>query len=80
MLVIFFAPYQTLVRTLITDDAVRKGLDIDEYDMIWQQVGYGVGILYGVFTGLWLSARITLPAASCGSYSSPGWKAKSGAL
>src|SRR5262245_58587833 len=26
--------------------------------MTWQQVGYGVGILYGVFTGLWLSARI----------------------
>src|SRR6516162_5862580 len=26
--------------------------------MTWQQVGYGVGILYGAFTGLWLSARI----------------------
>src|SRR5262245_47054523 len=26
--------------------------------MTWQQVGYGVGILYGLFTGLWLSARI----------------------
>jgi MFS family permease len=52
------APYQTLVQTVITDDAVRKGLNIDEYDMTWQQVGYGVGILYGVFTGIWLSARI----------------------
>jgi MFS family permease len=58
MLFILFAPYQTLVQTVITDDAVRKGLDIDEYDMTWQQVAYGVGILYGVFTGLWLSARI----------------------
>src|SRR5277367_5342813 len=58
ILVVFFAPYQTLVQTAITDDAVRKGLDIDDYDMIWQQIGYGVGILYGVFTGLWLSARI----------------------
>ena len=58
VLVVFFAPYQTLVQTVITDDAVRKGLDIDDYDMTWQQVGYGVGILYGVFTGLWLSARI----------------------
>src|SRR5437879_2933325 len=58
VLVVFFAPYQTLVQTVLTDDAVRKGLDIDEYDMTWQQVGYGVGILYGVFTGLWLSARI----------------------
>jgi MFS family permease len=58
VLVVFFAPYQTLVQTVLTDDAVRKGLSIDEYDMTWQQVGYGVGILYGLFTGLWLSARI----------------------
>ena len=58
ILFVFFAPYQTLVQTVLTDDAVRKGLDIDDYDMTWQQVGYGVGILYGLFTGLWLSARI----------------------
>jgi MFS family permease len=58
ILFVFFAPYQTLVQTVLTDDAVRKGLDIDEYDMTWQQVGYGVGVLYGLFTGLWLSARI----------------------
>src|SRR5215831_9706207 len=58
VLVVFFAPYQTIVQTVLTDDSVRKGLDIDEYDMIWQQVGYGVGVLYGVFVGLWLSARI----------------------
>src|SRR5437870_3683576 len=58
VLVVFFAPYQTLVQTVLTDDAVRKGLNIDEYEMTWQQVGYGVGILYGLFTGLWLSARI----------------------
>ena len=58
MLFVFFAPYQTLVQTVLTDDAVRKGLDIDEYDMTWQQVGYLVGVLYGLFTGLWLSARI----------------------
>src|SRR5438874_499518 len=56
--VVFFAPSQTPVQTVLTDDAVRKGLNIDEYDMTWQQVGYGVGILYGLFTGLWLSARI----------------------
>src|SRR5262249_62242153 len=58
VLVVFFAPYQTLVQTVLTDDAVRKGLNIDAYDMTWQQVGYGVGLLYGVFTALWLSARI----------------------
>jgi MFS family permease len=58
VLFVFFAPYQTLVQTVTTDDAVRKGLNIDDYDMIWQQVGYGVGILYGLFTGMWLSGRI----------------------
>src|SRR5262245_61601668 len=58
ILFVFFAPYQTLVQTVLTDDAVRKGLNIDEYDMIWQQVGYGVGLLYGAFMGMWLSARI----------------------
>jgi MFS family permease len=58
ILFVFFAPYQTLVQTVLTDDAVRKGLNIDDYDMTWQQVGYAVGLLYGVFTGMWLSARI----------------------
>jgi MFS transporter, DHA2 family, multidrug resistance protein len=58
VLFIFFAPYQTLVQTVTTDDAVRKGLNIDEYDMTWQQVGYGVGIIFGLFFGLGLSARI----------------------
>src|SRR5262249_34965637 len=58
VLVVFFAPYQTIVQTVLTDDDVRKGLNIDEYDMIWQQVTYGVGILYGVFTGMWLACRI----------------------
>jgi MFS family permease len=54
----FFAPYQTLVQTVITDDAVRKGVDVDSYDMTWAQAGYVVGILYGAFTGLWLAPRI----------------------
>jgi MFS family permease len=58
VLFVFFAPYQTLVQSVLTDDAIRKALDIDDYDMTWQQVSYGVGVLYGVFTGLWLSARI----------------------
>jgi MFS family permease len=58
VLVVFFAPYQTIVQTVLTDDAVRKGLDIDDNDMIWQQVSYGVGVLYGVFTGMWLAGRI----------------------
>jgi MFS family permease len=58
VLVVFFAPYQTLVQTVITDDALRKGVDVDSYDMTWAQVGYVIGLLYGAFTGLWLSARI----------------------
>src|SRR3954465_12714437 len=58
VLVVFFAPYQTLVQTVITDEAVRKGVEADGGDMTWVQVGYGVGVLYGVFTALWLSARI----------------------
>ena len=58
VLFVFFAPYQTLVQTVITDDAVRKGVEVDSYDMIWGQVGYVIGLLYGAFTGLWLSARI----------------------
>jgi MFS family permease len=58
VLFVFFAPYQTLVQTVITDDAVRKGVDVDGYDMTWVTVGYVVGLLYGAFTGLWLSSRI----------------------
>jgi MFS family permease len=58
VLFVFFAPYQTIVQTALTDDAVRKGLDIDKYQMTWQNVGYGVGLLYGIFAALWLSARI----------------------
>jgi MFS family permease len=58
VLVVFFGPYQTMVQTDLTDDAVRKGLDIDDNDMIWQTVSYGVGVLYGVFTGMWLAGRI----------------------
>jgi MFS family permease len=58
ILFVFFAPYQTLVQTVITDDAVRLGVDVDDYDMTWVTVCYGVGVLYGVFAGLSLSARI----------------------
>ena len=58
ILFVLFAPYQTLVQTVITDDAVRLGIEADEYDMTWVTVAYGVGVLYGAFVGLWLSARI----------------------
>ena len=61
VLFVFFAPYQTLVQTVTTDDAVRKALDIDDYDMTWQQAGYGVGIIFGIFAGLGLSTRIGAP-------------------
>ncbi len=58
MLFVLFAPYQTLVQTVITDDAIRKGVQVDDYDMTWVQVTYGVGLLYGVFVSLWLSFQI----------------------
>lgn len=58
VLFVFFSVYQTLVQTVLTDDAVRKALNIDEYDMVWQQVGYGIGLVYGIFTGMWLAGRI----------------------
>ena len=57
VLFVFFAPYQTLVQTVITDDAVRKGVDVDSYNMTWVQAGYVIGLLYGAFTGMWLSGR-----------------------
>src|SRR5262249_32414599 len=58
ILFVLFTPYQTLVQTVITDDAVRKSIEADEYDMTWVTVAYGVGVLYGVFAGLSLSLRI----------------------
>jgi MFS family permease len=58
ILFVLFTPYQTLVQTVITDDAVRKGIEADEYDMTWVSVGYGVGVLYGLFAGMSLSFRI----------------------
>src|SRR6516165_528004 len=58
VLFVFFVPYQTLVQTVITDDAVRLGVEADEYDMTWVTVAYGVGVLYGVFAGLSLSFLI----------------------
>jgi MFS family permease len=58
MLVVFFGPYQTMVQTDLTDDAVQKGLVVDGNEWIWQQASNGVGILYGLFTGMWLAGRI----------------------
>jgi MFS family permease len=58
ILFVFFAPYQTLVQTVITDDAVRLGIEADDYEMTWVTVAYGIGVIYGVFSGLSLSLRI----------------------
>jgi MFS family permease len=56
--------YQTLVLTVVTDDVIRKGIEADEYDMIWINVAWGVAVLYSVFAAFWLSVqygmRITL--------------------
>jgi DHA2 family methylenomycin A resistance protein-like MFS transporter len=58
VLFVLFTPYQTLVQTVLTDDAVRLGLEVDDYDMTWTTVAYGVGVLYGVFVGMSLAVRI----------------------
>ena len=58
MLFVLFAPYQTLVQTVITDDEIRLGVEVDSYDMIWVNVAYLVGFIYGIFTGTMLSVRI----------------------
>ena len=49
--------FQTFVLTDVTDDVIRKGLEAEHYTMIWPQVLWGIGLLYGVFTGIWASSR-----------------------
>src|SRR5208283_1432204 len=49
--------FQTFVLTDVTDDVIRKGLQAEHYDMIWPQVLWGIGLLYGVFAGIWASPR-----------------------
>ena len=43
------------MQTVITDDAVRKGIEADDYDMTWVTVAYGVGVIYGLFAGMSVS-------------------------
>jgi MFS family permease len=57
MLFVLFAPYQTLVQTVIIDDEIRLGVEVDSYDMIWINVAYLVGFIYGLFAGTVLSVR-----------------------
>src|SRR6516164_10077552 len=56
--------YQTLVLADLIDDVIRKGIDAQQYSMIWTNVCWGVSILYGVFAAVWamvrFGARITL--------------------
>lgn len=49
--------YQTMVVTDLTDDVIRLGIEADRYSMIWTTASWGIAILYGVFAGVWLSAR-----------------------
>jgi MFS family permease len=58
VLFVLFTPYQTLVQTVLTDDAIRLGIEVDDYDMTWTTAAYGIGVLYGTFVGLSLAARI----------------------
>src|SRR5580704_18568336 len=58
MLFVLFAPYQTLVQTVVIDDEIRLGVEVDSYDMIWVNVAYLVGCIYGLFSGTVLSVRL----------------------
>jgi MFS family permease len=59
--------YQTLVLTAVTDDVIRKGIEADEYDMIWGDVAWGVAIIYSLFGAFWLSGRFgTRITLACG--------------
>jgi len=49
--------YQTLVLTDLIDDVIRKGIEAQQYSMIWTNVGWGVSILYGVFAAVWAMVR-----------------------
>src|SRR5262249_20082021 len=50
--------YQTLVLTDVTGDVIRKGIQGDSYQMLWTNWTWGVAVLYGLFLGLQLMARI----------------------
>src|ERR1700726_2141383 len=54
---ILLTVYQTLVLTDVTSDVIRKGIEGDQYSMIWTNVCWGVATLYGVFAGLWAMPR-----------------------
>src|SRR4051794_23394874 len=59
--------YQTLVLTAVTDDVIRKGIEADEYDMIWGDVAWGVAIIYSLFGAFRLSGRFgTRISLACG--------------
>ena len=49
--------FQTFVLTDVVDDVIRKGLEAEHYSMIWPQILWGIGLLYGVFGGIWASSR-----------------------
>ena len=49
--------FQTFALTDVTDNVIRKGLEAEHYAMIWPQVLWGIGLLYGVFTGIWALPR-----------------------
>ena len=68
MIFVLFAPYQTLVQTVITDDAIRLGVEANSYDMIWVNVAYLVGCIYGLFARL--AARAHAPITSERRFSS----------
>jgi MFS family permease len=59
--------YQTLVLTVVTDDVIRKGIEADEYDMIWLNVAWGVAIIYSLFGAFGFAGKYgTRISLACG--------------
>jgi hypothetical protein len=55
---VLLGPYQSIIQTVLTGDAIRLGIEADAYDSTRVTVAYRVGVIHGVFAGLSLSARI----------------------
>ena len=49
--------YQTLVLTSVTDDVIRKGIEVDPYDMIWVNAAWGISVVYSLFAAFSLIGR-----------------------
>ena len=38
---------------------IRKGIEADDYEMIWTNLAWGVATLYGIFLGIWAHGPVS---------------------